>query len=649
MAGMSSLGIAISGLHAAQTGLSVTGHNLANVDTVGYVRQQALQNDFFSNKIGSNGLMQLGLGTDISEIRQIRDKFLDISYREEISKTLFYDVKYAAGAEIDRMLGETEGSYKFQSVLTDLWDALNELSVDPKGVETRGEFISTAVTFIDKANDMFDGLYNLQTNLNEQIVQTVHRINQLLHSIDELNGRIAEAEASGDNANDYRDLRNNDLDELAGLMQINYRENANGVVDVMSNGHELVVNGIINTLGLRYTGPKSDFVEPVFTRSARILDYDPTGENARALYQYTSDVNAAKGNDNGKLLGLIVARGLLPANYATPDMAMASQLAPPPDPASFPTLDAAYKADYDIYMSTVYQPYLDALEAYSKNPTAATRPALPPKFTYGPTPTDPNLATAFAAYNAMVLPTTAEQTLQYRTYEDLHMKQRFNLENCLIPKMQVQIDTLVHSIVTLINETFAPSATNLPNDPNAPFGMDDSQHTEIFVRSTYKYSERYDAAGNLIPEDNREYYSLYTIGNIQVNPLLLNTSGYDKIATSRYGDESDASIVLDLLEKWKSGFIGVGDMEKLSVDGFYRSLVSKHSTETNEAKNFVEKQVELVQQVDGKRKQISGVSMDEEMKNMMIYQHAYNAAARIVNVIDSMIDKIVNGTGRVGM
>ena len=648
MAGMTSLGIAISGLHAAQTGLNVTGHNLANVDTVGFVRQQALQNDFFSVKIGSSGLLQLGLGTDISEIRQIRDKFLDISYREEISKTMFYDTKYEVGAEIDRMLGETEGSYKFQSVLTDMWDALNELSIDPKGVETRGEFISTAVTFIDKANDMFDGLNDMQINLNQQVMKTVQRINQLLNSIDELNGRIAEAEASGDNANDYRDLRNNDLDELAGLLDITYKERSNGVVDVMCNGNELVVNGLVNTLGLRYLGPKCDFVEPVFTRSKEILAYDPTGDSAKALFTYTSDVNAARGNDNGKLLGLIVARGLLPANYSTPNMAMAPMMPAPPDPAAYP-LETQYATEYAAFMSGAYQTYLDALEAYSKEPANNPRPALP-LFTYAGPPalSDPALAAAYAGYTASV-PTAAEQNERYNIYEDLHMKQRFNMANCLIPKMQVQIDTLVHSIVTLVNDTFAPSMTNAPNDPNAPFGMDGSQHTEIFVRGTYQYQNRYDAAGNRIPEDNAEYYSLYTIGNIKVNPVLLNASGYDKIATSRHGDESDATIVLDLLEKWKSGFIGIGGMEKLSVDGFYRQIVSTHSTETNEAKNFVEKQIELVQQVDGKRKQISGVSMDEEMRNMMVYQHAYNAAARIINVIDSMIDKIVNGTGRVGM
>ena len=734
MAKMSSLGIAISGLHAAQTGLSVTGHNLANTDTVGFVRQQALQSDFFYTQVGSSGLMKLGLGTNVSEIRQIRDKFLDISYRDEISRVHFYDVKYAAGVELERMLGETEGSYKFQSVLTDMWDALNELAIDPKSVETRGNFISTSVTFIDKANDMFDNLYTYQTNLNNQIMQTVLRVNQLMHSIYELNGRISGAEASGEHANDYRDLRNNDLDELAGLLDITYKERPNGVVDVMCGGHELVVNGVVAQLGLRYTGPLSDFVEPVFTYSSSILDYDPTGQNAKALFQYTGTVNAANDNDSGKLKGLLLARGLLPANYTTGLLGAPSApaIGAPPVPPSYPDptalspllqslfsadyltaysnytaemaiyttqlaaytanpethsipiaptmpavsfaapatlapalqamLDPAYIADYATYQTDYAQYQLD-LAAHLSDPVAyPTMPAMPtePDFHTYSHSLDPAASafftsvdayeTAMPAYNASFaayVSATAPVKAQYSKDLDLYKKHQYDMQNCLIPKMQVQLDTLVHSIVTLINDTFAP-ASGGAQDPNAPYGMDGSQYTEIFIRGTYAYQDRFNGT-TLVGENINDYYSLYTIGNIKVNPLLLNASGYDKIATSLSGDESDATIVLNMLEKWKSGFIGVGDMDKLSVDGFYRHLVAQHSTETNEAKNYVEKQLELVQQIDGKRKMISGVSLDEEMKNMMLYQHAYNAAARVINVIDSMIDKIVNGTGRVGI
>ena len=53
--------------------------------------------------------------------------------------------------------------------------------------------------------------------------------------------------------------------------------------------------------------------------------------------------------------------------------------------------------------------------------------------------------------------------------------------------------------------------------------------------------------------------------------------------------------------------------------------------------------------VQNTRLSMSGVSLDEELSTMLKYQHAYNAAAKMINIIDSMIDKVVNGTGRVGL
>jgi flagellar hook-associated protein 1 FlgK len=132
---------------------------------------------------------------------------------------------------------------------------------------------------------------------------------------------------------------------------------------------------------------------------------------------------------------------------------------------------------------------------------------------------------------------------------------------------------------------------------------------------------------------------------------------YDKIPLSFSGDAGDQNALTDLLEKWKKGwtdtegnkFTAIDSDEPLSVDDFYRQVIGNIATEVSEAKEFSEEQIKLATQVDNKRKQISGVSMDEEMKNMLIYQHAYNASSRILNVIDSMIDKLVNGTGRVGL
>ena len=131
MGGFSSFATAVSGMNAASAGLYVIGHNLANADTAGYVRQQVMQSDFFSLKIGTNatGSMLVGLGTDVDAIRQIRDKYLDLAYRQEASKLAFYQAKSDTAHEIDDIMGEINGQYKLSDTLNDMYGALNELSL----------------------------------------------------------------------------------------------------------------------------------------------------------------------------------------------------------------------------------------------------------------------------------------------------------------------------------------------------------------------------------------------------------------------------------------------------------------------------------------------------------------------------------------
>lgn len=567
MSGISSLEISVSGLTAAQAGLYVLGHNLGNTETPGYVRQQVIQDDFFSNTIGrqSTGLMQLGLGTDIAEIRQIRDKFLDVSYRTETAKTGFYDVKYNAGIEIEDIIGELESQYKFSSILDDIWNSLNELSINPAGVDARGNFISTAITFIDKVNNVYDRIIECQGNLNKQIIDEVKEINTLVNSINELNHKIASAEASGDNANDYRDSRNLALDKLSSIIRIHYKELPNTEVNIITeDGGELLVNGLVNRVGLRYSSPKCNFVEPVYTTSSKILAYDAENKNAAPLFSFSVNVGSNYNNDYGSLKGLIITRGFAPANYSM-------------YPDNFNT-SAPMSADVK--------------------------------------------------------------------------KMYFNVTNCMIPKVQIEFDALVNGVVTMINDTLSPYVQDMA-DPlfgkkaaDAPYGLDGSQYTEVFVR---KNMPRFDAANNYNIPDASDPYSLYTIGNIMVNPNILNVRDYSKIPVSYSGDIGDQNSLLDLLNKWKTGFITLGVDELMSVNDFYKKFITDSAVEYDEAKKFLDSQTTLITQIDNKRKQISGVSLDEEMKNMLIYQHAYGASAKMLSVIDSMLDKLINGTGRVGL
>ena len=96
------LSVGTSGLKVSQHGLNVVAHNLSNVDTTGYVRQQVVLDTSVVKNIGGNRIstFQVGLGVDSQTVRQVRDFFLDQAYRTEIGRQGYYDAQAAAVNEI---------------------------------------------------------------------------------------------------------------------------------------------------------------------------------------------------------------------------------------------------------------------------------------------------------------------------------------------------------------------------------------------------------------------------------------------------------------------------------------------------------------------------------------------------------------------
>lgn len=83
-------------------------------------------------------------------------------------------------------------------------------------------------------------------------------------------------------------------------------------------------------------------------------------------------------------------------------------------------------------------------------------------------------------------------------------------------------------------------------------------------------------------------------------------------------------------------------------EDFLKSLISNLGVDSQGAKNFAENQKVMVTQLDNRRQAVSGVSIDEEMTNLIKYQHGFQASARMINAFDEMLDVIVNRLGIVG-
>ncbi|MFJ7726539.1 flagellar hook-associated protein FlgK [Neobacillus sp. NPDC097160] len=135
----------------------------------------------------------------------------------------------------------------------------------------------------------------------------------------------------------------------------------------------------------------------------------------------------------------------------------------------------------------------------------------------------------------------------------------------------------------------------------------------------------------------------FTAKDLNVNPDIMVNLNLISAATKENNGSPDQSSTgngknaLDMA-KIKSG---IGDL--------YRNIIGHLGIDSQEAQRMLNNTEGIVNQVENRRQSISGVSLDEEMANMIKFQQAYNAAARMVTAMDQCLDKVINGMGRVGL
>ncbi len=305
---MSALYVGASGLQTSQNALNTTAHNLANIDTTGYTRQQVLQGNRELIKIGEsyNNTLQSGLGVAYTDVRAVRDEFLDRQYRTESGRSAYYTTSYEAVSEVNTLFGETEGT-EFQVSLQNLRDALENLSKSPADATVQAALVSTASQFLDRANAVYSDLRTYQENLNQQIKDQVDKINEYAKQIADLNVKITAYEVSGiESPNDLRDARDQILDELSAYGRIDYREDMQGRVKVFFEGVTLVDEDDTNPMvaALLPGDEESGFVTPAWERY-----------NNQKVFNLTQPINADIGSDNGSLKALYFSRGYKPGTW----------------------------------------------------------------------------------------------------------------------------------------------------------------------------------------------------------------------------------------------------------------------------------------------------------------------------------------------
>lgn len=324
---MSAFYVANSGFATSQYELNTVAHNLTNVGTEGYTRQQVLQTSSIYNRISTDmravANKQIGLGTVYAATRQVRDVFLDLSHRRESGRSAYYDISYETIGEIESLLGEMEGA-TFSDALKNLWESVQELYKDPSSSVTQNLFMQRSQQFLTTASDVYDGLCNYQDQLNAKVKQKAERVNDIAHQILSLNHKIVQVEASKrEHANDLKDLRNSLLDELGELGKIEYSEDIFGNVTVKFEGNLLVNEMFVDEMGLM-EDDVTGFYTPYWTREATYTrnadgEREVVSIEGAHVYDLSQTISTFADTDIGSLKAILFARGDHRANYTDID------------------------------------------------------------------------------------------------------------------------------------------------------------------------------------------------------------------------------------------------------------------------------------------------------------------------------------------
>jgi flagellar hook-associated protein 1 FlgK len=216
--------------------------------------------------------------------------------------------------------------------------------------------------------------------------------------------------------------------------------------------------------------------------------------------------------------------------------------------------------------------------------------------------------------------------------ESFGYKDASNNSKGIYPDMISNLDKMAYTFGTVFN-TIHKMGYSLNGTNGFPFFDDNSLSTVAGAAKNITLSTDVDNLSNIAASiDGKSGNGSNAINLANVGKMLLSSTSVSLVGTSTTLDLTTLGLPLTsgTIQSNYQGWIG-----KLGVDGQQAERMKNNS--------------EVLQQsVEERRQSVSSVSLDEEMTNMIKYQHAYNAAARQITVIDEMLDKIINGMGVVG-
>ncbi len=582
---MGSLYIGASGLQTSQNALNTTAHNLSNIDTTGYTRQQVQLSDkrYIALSVDPNSVnnKQTGLGVTYSRVKQIRDYFLDKTYRKESGRSMFYEVSTEVMEEVESQLGEMNGE-AFQTTITDFWTSIQELAKDPASSVSQGLLVQRASEFVERATAVYEGLSSYQDNLNTQIKKQVDKINDYGNMLLTLNDQIRAIESGGiEHANDLRDARNQVLDELSELASITYGEDLSGNVYVQIEGVDFVKGGTCYEIGT-YVDVNTGFYTPFWPQNAsyRVMDNGTREYNidGAEVFDLSREISSDLNTDIGGLKAMLLARGDHRADYTD------------------------IEGDYDSVSQSVVMNIQAEFDQLIHNVV---------------TKVNSILADAAGVQQGSI--TLEDGTLlEGARFADVdsngYMRRDDGSPIQLFGKVSTDNYRKVSGTVTYTDED----------------GNIQTKTGEFWV-----FNE----------EDPSAPESLYSVKNLQIDRELMQRPAMLGFRLPDGSEDTATAEALKAAFTEESYTLNPNVKKKTTFVDYYTDLVAQVANSGSVYRSIYTNQESTVEAANSAREQVVGVSSDEELSNMIKFQNAYNASSRYINVISEMLEHIINTLG----
>ena len=680
---MSLISIGLSGLNASSAAMTTIGNNTANVDTLGYSRQQVMTTSGAQQNIGVGFI---GTGTTLSDVRRIYNGFLNTQVQTSTSLNSDAQAYLGQASKLDSILSDS--STGISSVMANFFSSLQTLSTKPTDTSSRTNFLSSASALSGRFNAIASQLKDQNTSINSQLTSLTGQVNSLASSIANLNSQITQAKATGGEPNSLLDARDEAVRQLNDLVGAKVVDN-NGSYDIyIGTGQPLVTGNKANTMsaGPSDGDPNIYSLKLNYQNSSVDVTSVVTGGTIGGLVRYRSDVLQPAQNELGRL-ALVVsdqinqqmnqgvdANGNFGSNLFNsindPSLVTQRSIASRNNSTGSGNLDVTI-ANTGALTTNDYQVTFTSATGYSvtrlpdgQDMGAYDLSTTPPpvidgfslKLNGGAVAAGDSFKVSPAGNGANGIKTVMTDAKTIAVAAPLTgTAGASNSTNGSFTQPTLKTQANIYDAVGTADLRKAITGSTPMRLEMGAVLADGSQSYRLLDSTGAEVNDKNGnpITGNIVPNQNNDI-SLnvgYTdsSGTAQSFSIGMSISGTPKagdtysIAMTGAGstDNRNAQTTLDLQTK-QTVDTASGNGTGMSMSGANTNLITTVGSKAAQAADDSTATTAVLAQAKGARDSVSGVSLDEEAANLVKYQQYYTASSQIIKAAQAIFSTLIN-------